>query len=148
MRTAGTLSKTVNSTWKNFLASPLVAQYLESIVVEVRQRVQAAIDQKPELIQQILARWMELISNGLKDSEQLRTALNSLIERMARGLANNYSAEISNLISETVKSWDAFTLTEKIEDQVGADLQYIRVNGTVVGGLLGLLIYALELLLA
>jgi uncharacterized membrane-anchored protein YjiN (DUF445 family) len=47
-------------------------------------------------------------------------------------------------VSETIRSWDARTVTARLESAVGRDLQYIRINGTIVGGLVGLAIYALD----
>ena len=55
----------------------------------------------------------------------------------------NYRHEIAGVITETVERWDASETTEKIELQVGRDLQFIRINGTVVGALAGLAIYTL-----
>ena len=55
-----------------------------------------------------------------------------------------YRDEITSLISETVAGWDADQTSRKIEAHVGRDLQFIRINGTVVGALAGLLIYTLS----
>lgn len=49
-----------------------------------------------------------------------------------------------HLIANTVKQWDAVTLTSRMEAAIGPDLQYIRVNGTLIGGLVGLLIHVLS----
>jgi uncharacterized membrane-anchored protein YjiN (DUF445 family) len=49
---------------------------------------------------------------------------------------------VARLVSDTIRSWDAATITEKLEAAVGRDLQYIRMNGTIVGGLVGLAIHA------
>jgi uncharacterized membrane-anchored protein YjiN (DUF445 family) len=50
-------------------------------------------------------------------------------------------------VSETVRGWDARTVTRRLENAVGRDLQYIRVNGTLVGGLVGLLLHAVDVFL-
>ncbi|MBL8540313.1 MAG: DUF445 family protein, partial [Betaproteobacteria bacterium] len=54
--------------------------------------------------------------------------------------------EVGLLIAETMRRWDARTFTDKIEQEVGNDLQYIRLNGTIIGGLAGVAIYAVTLL--
>jgi uncharacterized membrane-anchored protein YjiN (DUF445 family) len=54
---------------------------------------------------------------------------------------------VAHLIEQTVKNWDAEATSQKIELQIGKDLQYIRINGTVVGGIAGLLIYTASLLM-
>jgi len=48
------------------------------------------------------------------------------------------------LVSETIRGWDAQTVTNRLESAVGRDLQYIRINGTLVGGLVGVVLYALD----
>ena len=63
------------------------------------------------------------------------------------GIAADYGAMIVRLVSETVRSWDAETITRRLENAVGRDLQYIRVNGTLVGGLVGVAIHAVDLAL-
>ena len=50
-------------------------------------------------------------------------------------------------MSETVRGWDAQTITTRLENAVGKDLQFIRINGTLVGGLVGLAIHAVDVLL-
>jgi uncharacterized membrane-anchored protein YjiN (DUF445 family) len=59
-------------------------------------------------------------------------------------MAASYGSSIVKLVSETIRSWDARTVTARLESAVGRDLQYIRINGTIVGGLVGLAIYALD----
>ena len=63
------------------------------------------------------------------------------------GVAADYGDGIVRLVSETVRGWDARTITRRLENAVGRDLQYIRVNGTIVGGLVGLTIHAIDLAL-
>ncbi|RYD22273.1 MAG: DUF445 family protein, partial [Oxalobacteraceae bacterium] len=63
------------------------------------------------------------------------------------GAAADYGDGIVKLVSETVRSWDADTITRRLENAVGRDLQYIRVNGTIVGGLVGLVIHSVDVLL-
>ena len=55
---------------------------------------------------------------------------------------NDYGEAIVALISDTIRGWDARTVTDKLESAVGRDLQYIRINGTLIGGLVGLIIHA------
>jgi uncharacterized membrane-anchored protein YjiN (DUF445 family) len=62
-------------------------------------------------------------------------------------VATRYGDQIVRLVSETVRRWDAKTVTARIEGAVGRDLQFIRINGTLVGGLVGVAIHALDRLL-
>lgn len=65
----------------------------------------------------------------------------------AEFLAENYADQITSIIGETIERWDADEASDKIELMVGKDLQYIRLNGTVVGALAGLAIYTVSYLL-
>lgn len=84
------------------------------------------------------------LGETLQEDARLRTTINRFARRGAVGFAARYGQSIVKLVSETVRGWDARTITTRLEDAVGRDLQYIRVNGTVVGGLVGLLIHAVE----
>jgi len=90
-----------------------------------------------------------LISLGhrLSDDDALREKVESWVEGAAAYVVLNYRDEITTLITDTVQRWDAEETSRKIELQVGRDLQFIRINGTVVGSLAGLLIYTVAQLL-
>jgi uncharacterized membrane-anchored protein YjiN (DUF445 family) len=83
---------------------------------------------------------------ALNASPELRAEINEWIKSGVLFIVEQYRHEIATLISETVKSWDARPTARRIELEVGRDLQYIRVNGTLVGGLVGLIIYSCTLL--
>jgi uncharacterized membrane-anchored protein YjiN (DUF445 family) len=81
---------------------------------------------------------------SLEQDPRIRSAINQFARRAAAGLAQSYGSSIVKLVSETIRSWDARTVTARLESAVGRDLQYIRINGTLVGGLVGLVIHALD----
>ena len=78
----------------------------------------------------------------LASDPALRAAINLHVRRAVVGLVSDYGDAIVTLVSDTIESWDAKTVTDKLENAVGRDLQYIRINGTVIGGLVGLVIHA------
>ncbi|GEE01297.1 hypothetical protein nbrc107696_17430 [Gordonia spumicola] len=82
----------------------------------------------------------------IRDDQPLQDKMNTWIARIARHVAENYSTEIISVITDTVRGWDAEETSRKIELQVGRDLQFIRINGTVVGSLAGLAIYTVSVL--
>ncbi|MFW2349487.1 DUF445 domain-containing protein [Qipengyuania sp.] len=81
---------------------------------------------------------------ALRDDERLQRQVNRFARRTAVGVATRYGDQIVRLVSETVKRWDAQTITDRVEGAVGRDLQFIRINGTLVGGLVGVTIHALD----
>ncbi|WP_020105176.1 MULTISPECIES: DUF445 family protein [Nocardiaceae] len=87
------------------------------------------------------------VAERIRDDHELQEKMNLWMVRVARHVSENYSQEIISVITETVRGWDADDTSSKIELQVGRDLQFIRINGTVVGALAGLTIYTVSVLL-
>ena len=83
----------------------------------------------------------------LRDDPQLQAKIDRWIESVVDYVAEEYGHEITDLIATTVERWDAGEASRRIELQVGRDLQFIRINGTVVGALAGLAIYSFGQLL-
>lgn len=83
----------------------------------------------------------------LRDDPRMQLQLNRFARRTVVGVATRYGGQIVTLVSETVRRWDARTVTDRIESAVGRDLQFIRMNGTLVGGLVGVTIHTAEMLL-
>ena len=88
-------------------------------------------------------RWRETIKRAT--DEKLRLTINRFMRRTAVGVTAGYGDGIVKLVSETVRGWDAQTITGRVENAVGRDLQFIRVNGTIVGGLVGVALHAIDL---
>src|SRR3954470_21848717 len=82
----------------------------------------------------------------LEKDRRIRAAINQFARRAVVGMAASYGDSIVKLVSETVRSWDARTVTSRLEAAVGRDLQYIRINGTLVGGLVGVALHVLDTL--
>jgi uncharacterized membrane-anchored protein YjiN (DUF445 family) len=87
------------------------------------------------------------LGTTLQEDPDLANTINRFARRAAVGTAADYGDAIVRLVSETVRGWDAQTITRRLENAVGRDLQYIRINGTLVGGLVGLVIHAVDVLL-
>jgi uncharacterized membrane-anchored protein YjiN (DUF445 family) len=87
------------------------------------------------------------IGESLRDDANLRDKVDNWIVRAAQHLVTQYGTEITAIITETIQRWDAEEASQRIELHVGRDLQFIRINGTVVGSLAGLIIYSVAQLL-
>lgn len=90
---------------------------------------------------------MRQLGETLQSDARLAATINRFARRAAVGAASDYGDGIVRLVSDTIRGWDAQTVTGRLENVVGRDLQYIRINGTVVGGLVGLGIHAVDVLL-
>jgi uncharacterized membrane-anchored protein YjiN (DUF445 family) len=87
------------------------------------------------------------VGDTLRDNRRLALTINRFVRRAVVAVAADYGDAIVRLVSETVRSWDVRTITDRLENAVGRDLQYIRINGTLVGGAVGLLIHTVDLFL-
>ena len=86
------------------------------------------------------------LGETLQTEPRLKAAINPFARRATVGAVASYGDGIVKLVSETVRAWDARTVSDRLEGAVGRDLQYIRINGTLVGGLVGLSIHTIEVL--
>ncbi len=84
------------------------------------------------------------LGQTLQEDPDLRLTVNRFARRTAVGVTAGYGDAIVRLVSDTVRGWDAQTITDRVENAVGRDLQFIRINGTVVGGLVGTALHAVD----
>src|SRR4051794_35308327 len=87
---------------------------------------------------------LKSMGGTLEKDRRIRAAINQFVRRAVVGMAAGYGSSIVKLVSDTVRSWDAQTVTNRLEAAVGRDLQYIRINGTLVGGLVGLILHLID----
>jgi uncharacterized membrane-anchored protein YjiN (DUF445 family) len=129
---------------KDLLARGEVQDLIASAWGAVRTMVvSAAEDERSELRLRTRASLLSL-GRRLATDPRLQEKVDGWLEDAATYLVTTYRDEITSLISETVAGWDADQTSRKVEAHVGRDLQFIRINGTVVGALAGLLIYTLS----
>ena len=89
-----------------------------------------------------LAGAMTNMGVGLLREPVVREALNVRIRALLVDLAGRHGEDVAKLVSETIRGWETSTIVEKLESNVGQDLQFIRLNGTVIGGLVGVALHA------
>ncbi len=90
---------------------------------------------------------LQELGRHLRDDPALQHQINRFARRTLVGISVRYGDKIVQLVSETVKRWDGETISGRIEGAVGRDLQFIRVNGTLVGGLVGVVLHMIDTLL-
>ncbi len=84
---------------------------------------------------------LDMISKGIDNNAGMRADIDAAVIEIAGEMVAIYGDKVGSLIYDTMDSWEAEDMVDKLEVQVGADLQYIRINGTVIGGLAGLAIH-------
>ncbi|MGW0119620.1 DUF445 domain-containing protein [Streptomyces sp. NPDC003327] len=126
------------------LDRPEVQDIIASAWSSVRSLILAAADDDRSQLR--LRARASLISLGerLSSDARLQAKVDGWLESAATHLVTTYRTEITSLITDTVAGWDATQTSRKIEANIGRDLQFIRINGTVVGALAGLLIHTVS----
>jgi uncharacterized membrane-anchored protein YjiN (DUF445 family) len=141
------LREKVERTKNELLDNPAVATWWIGVWERIRASlIKTARDPGGALGGQ-LGESMAELGKVLRDDPRMQMQLNRFARRTAVGIATRYGGQIVRLVSETVRRWDARTVTDRIEGAVGRDLQFIRMNGTLVGGLVGVAIHAGDALL-
>jgi len=129
------------------LANPAMGAWIDGLWDRARAALLAALAQPQGLLDGRLGGGLASLGRALQTDARLRHQVNRYARRALAGIAVRHGVGIVALVSDTVKRWDAGTVTRRIEGAVGRDLQFIRINGTVVGGLVGLALHALETIL-
>lgn len=113
----------------------------------LKRLVLEGVDDPSSALRTRIADAVVRIGESLRDDADLRDKVDNWMVRAAQHLVSEYGVEITAIITETIERWDAEEASRRIELHVGRDLQFIRINGTVVGALAGLAIYAVVQLL-
>jgi uncharacterized membrane-anchored protein YjiN (DUF445 family) len=113
----------------------------------LKRLVLEGVDDPSSTLRTRIADTVVRIGESLRDDADLRDKVDNWIVRAAQHLVSQYGVEITAIITDTIERWDAEEASRRIELHVGRDLQFIRINGTVVGSLAGLIIYAVAQLL-
>ena len=123
-----------------------ISLWLDTLWQKGREAVIRAARNPDAVMAGKLGEVLRSMGGTLERDRRIRAAINQFARRATVGMAASYGGSIVKLVSETVRGWDARTVTARLEAAVGRDLQYIRINGTLVGGLVGLILHALDTL--
>ena len=128
----------------DLLDNPALGQWLDGLWAGARSALTRLLSDPEATLGGKLGEAMRNFGRQIETDPSLRLAINLQARRAIVGLVNDYGDSIVTLISETIRGWDARTVTDKVERAVGRDLQYIRINGTLIGGLVGVVIHTVS----
>jgi uncharacterized membrane-anchored protein YjiN (DUF445 family) len=132
--------------WKVLiLENPALQRWLDGLWEQARAGLLKATRDPDAALAGRFGELLRQLGQTLQHDARLAVTINRFVRRAAVGATASYGDGIVRLVSDTVRSWDAGTVTDRLENAVGRDLQYIRVNGTLVGGLVGLTIHTLNI---
>lgn len=125
------------------LDHPEVRSWMASLWDHLKQALITAADDPGSDLRQRLESALTGAGRSLVDDPDLRAKVDAWLETVVRYLARHSQGEVADLIATTVAGWDTVETSRRLELQVGRDLQFIRINGTVVGALAGVAIHFL-----
>jgi len=133
---------------REVLEHPQLREWSASLWTEVKEVLREQAAEPDSELRKRIADGVQALGHRLCEDEGLRAKAEQMIEDGVAYFAEHFHDELAELISGTVERWDASETAQKLELLLGPDLQWIRINGTVVGGLAGLAIHAIAQALA
>ena len=129
------------------LENPAMQDWINGLWEQARTAMLRMARDPQALLSGKLGEALQQLGHTLESDPRLGRTINRFVRRAVVGAAADYGDTIVRLVSETVRGWDADTITERMEHAVGKDLQFIRINGTLVGGLVGVVIHGVDVLI-
>ncbi len=142
-----TYAERIDGLKRDLLARPEFGDLARNIWSNVRSFIERSVSGETQVLQQHLARMFMEAGEALAHDSELRDEINQGLVAMLRSFIADQKSGVSSFISDQVKAWDMGQLIALIEINIGRDLQYIRFNGSLIGGLVGLALYSIEFLL-
>jgi uncharacterized membrane-anchored protein YjiN (DUF445 family) len=128
----------------DLLKNDKLNEYSNDIWISIKNTLTKELQEEQSSLKNYLSRNLNEFSQNLKTDENLQNKIDNWVRVTAYKYILKNTHQFGNLISSTVGNWQGKELSEKLELEVGKDLQFIRVNGTLVGGLVGLIIYTIS----
>lgn len=130
--------------WKQqLLSTPVVADYFEGLWVQFKEWLLKDIASEDSQTHTRLAHGMRHLGRWMADNPELCESIDDHTVEAVRAMSGELRETISRHIANTVRQWEDTALVRELELSVGRDLQFIRINGTLVGGFIGLVLHAL-----
>lgn len=136
-----------NALASEFVSDEVIQNYVTDFWTSTQETIIVQLLHENSNLRGYIQRAITTLSNDLQRDKQLSTRINVWVQHTLYRLVLRNTKEVGVLIRNTVERWDGRELSDKLELEVGKDLQFIRINGTLVGGLVGLLLYTLTQLL-
>jgi uncharacterized membrane-anchored protein YjiN (DUF445 family) len=140
-------AKRIDGLKRDLLARPELGALAKNVWSNVRTFFERSATGETQVLQQYLAKMFIEAGEALAGDAELRGEINQGLVAVLTSFVADQKGGVSTFISDQVKSWDMAQLISLIEINIGKDLQYIRFNGALIGGLAGLALYTLEYLL-
>ena len=142
-----TYAERIDGLKRDLLARPELGELAKTMWSNARSFIERSASGESQVLQQHLGGMFVKAGDALAGDSELRTEINEGFVAVLRSFVADQKSGVSTFIADQVKSWDMGQLISLIEINIGRDLQYIRFNGSLIGGLAGLGLYSCEFLL-
>ena len=129
---------------EEFLQHELLQQFSTSLWADIKASFLVRGSQSHQALRQSIQNMLVNFAQAVLADAELYRKVDVWVQKIAIYLTKTYGYEVENLIATTIDNWDTQQASREIELQIGKDLQYIRVNGTIIGGLVGLIFHTLS----
>ena len=133
---------------EDLLLEPALRDFTNTLWQDIKSALLEQSENPDAELQKAIHDAIIRFAETILEDDNLAKKINGWADDSAKYLIRHFGHEVADLISQTIEDWDPNAASERIELQIGKDLQFIRINGTVVGGLAGLTIYTISYLLA
>lgn len=133
----------LNEMRDGFITPERLEEYVADLWKALKGNLSESFNQDNSALQKYAEKNIQKLSQNLTENEEMIQKINGWIRHFLYRLILRNVSEVETLISNTVGDWEGKELSDKLELEVGKDLQYIRINGTLVGGFVGLIIYSI-----
>jgi uncharacterized membrane-anchored protein YjiN (DUF445 family) len=131
----------------DFITQERLQEYASDLWLTLKQSLTDSFDNQQSVLQNYIQKNIDKLAYNLSHNQEMIFKINGWVRHFFYRMILRNVKEVESLISNTVEKWEGKQLSEKLELEVGKDLQFIRINGTLVGGLVGLIIYAVTQLI-
>ncbi len=135
----------VEAALAEILSHPDVDAYLSGVWVSVSTHVRAIAENQTAPERAKLATAIAELGTALQRDTAVLAAIDTRLKAFITELSARYGSDLGNLIFDTIRQWDTGTIVAKLEEKTGPDLQFIRINGTLIGGFIGLVIHQISI---
>jgi uncharacterized membrane-anchored protein YjiN (DUF445 family) len=145
LKTSPQLSDRVAAIKHQVLEHLQTRPYYATLWNDIKDRILADVASDRSRLREVVSSLVNALGTGLAKDEGMQNKLNEWLLGALEALMLAHRHQISLLITDVLKSWDARDVADKIELEIGKDLQFIRLNGTLVGGCVGVFLHLVEL---
>jgi uncharacterized membrane-anchored protein YjiN (DUF445 family) len=137
----------VNDMRDRILTAPQVNDYFAALWQGLRDKIEDELAQPNSRVRRALSGILRSIGTAIADDGEVQARMDQRLEEVVMTLIVPWRKDIGHFVADVVRSWEASTIVDRVELAVGKDLQYIRVNGTLVGAAVGCVIFVMSDLL-